>query len=386
MSRFLCITCLLLNATAVAFGINVQQAGDARIVEAKQPRQTPGLAERADRLRAENLRLTEQHDLELARKQRYQGLTLAGLLLVSVLSVGLYLSHRRLRRANLQLEEQVESNDRSQQHQDELTARLAQADRMESLGSLAGGIAHDFNNLLVGVVCNAEVLQMFHEQTPESQKCLDGILKAAETASGLSRKMLAYAGRQLSEKRPLDLNQIVEPIVSLVQSGLMHADIRFTPSSEPAIANVDSTQVEQIVLNLVHNANEAMGDTEGVVQVSITEEHIQDSTSDPYLLGKALPSGNYVAIEVRDSGPGIEAADIPRMFEPLQSSHPERGRGLGLAVVYGHVNRHDGLIRVRSQVGNGTTIRILLPRSEHTATADEPTSTATSLPKSPSGP
>ena len=386
MSRFLCITCLLLNAPAVAFGIDVQQAGDARIVETKQPRQTPGLAERADRLRAENLRLTEQHDLELARKQRYQGLTLAGLLLVSVLSVELYLSHRRLRRANLQLKEQVESNDRSQQHQDELTARLAQADRMESLGSLAGGIAHDFNNLLVGVVCNAEVLQMFHEQTPESQKCLDGILKAAETASGLSRKMLAYAGRQLSEKRPLDLNRVVEPIVSLVQSGLMHADIRFTPSSEPAIANVDSTQVEQIVLNLVHNANEAMGDTEGVVQVSITEEHIQDSTSDPYLLGKAVPSGNYVAIEVRDNGPGIEAADIPRMFEPLQSSHPERGRGLGLAVVYGHVNRHDGLIRVRSQVGNGTTIRILLPRSEHTAAADEPTSTATSLPKLPSGP
>lgn len=386
MSRFLCITCLLLNAPAVAFGIDVQQAGDARIVETKQPRQTPGLAERADRLRAENLRLTEQHDLELARKQRYQGLTLAGLLLVSVLSVELYLSHRRLRRANLQLKEQVESNDHSQQHQDELTARLAQADRMESLGSLAGGIAHDFNNLLVGVVCNAEVLQMFHEQTPESQKCLDGILKAAETASGLSRKMLAYAGRQLSEKRPLDLNRVVEPIVSLVQSGLMHADIRFTPSSEPAIANVDSTQVEQIVLNLVHNANEAMGDTEGVVQVSITEEHIQDSTSDPYLLGKAVPSGNYVAIEVRDNGPGIEAADIPRMFEPLQSSHPERGRGLGLAVVYGHVNRHDGLIRVRSQVGNGTTIRILLPRSEHTAAADETTSTATSLPKLPSGP
>ena len=386
MSRFLCITCLLLNAPAVAFGIDVQQAGDARIVETKQPRQTPGLAERADRLRAENLRLTEQHDLELARKQRYQGLTLAGLLLVSVLSVELYLSHRRLRRANLQLKEQVESNDRSQQHQDELTARLAQADRMESLGSLAGGIAHDFNNLLVGVVCNAEVLQMFHEQTPESQKCLDGILKAAETASGLSRKMLAYAGRQLSEKRPLDLNRVVEPIVSLVQSGLMHADIRFTPSNEPAIANVDSTQVEQIVLNLVHNANEAMGDTEGVVQVSITEEHIEDSTSDPYLLGKAVPSGNYVAIEVRDNGPGIEAADIPRMFEPLQSSHPERGRGLGLAVVYGHVNRHDGLIRVRSQVGNGTTIRILLPRSEHTAAADEPTSTATSLPKLPSGP
>ena len=402
MSRFLCITCLLLIAPAAALGTNVRLAGNARVIQAQQSGQTPeptGRTERpehteptqatdsaettestestqatnrAARLQAENLRLTKQHNLQLARKQRYQGLTLASLLLISWLCIVLYLSHRRLRhvrRAYQQVAQFEQSGlNRSQQSadqsSDQLSIRLAQAERMESLGSLAGGIAHDFNNLLVGVVCNAEVLQMYHEQTPGSTKCIDGILKAAETASELSQKMLAYAGRQASEKQPLDLNEVVSPIVSLVKVEPAQTDVRFTPSKKPAIANVDKTQIEQIVLNLLHNAREAIGDDEGSVCVSITEEHIQDSTSDPELLGKAVPGGNYVAIEVRDNGPGIDAADIARMFEPFRSSRPGRGRGLGLAVVYGHVNRHAGLIRVQSQLGSGTTVRILLPRSQ----------------------
>jgi signal transduction histidine kinase len=364
------------------FGINVRQADDTRVVGTAHTGQTTGLTQREKQLQAENARLIRQHNLDRSRKRRYQVLTLAGLLIATVLSGVLYLSRRRLHHTNLQLKKQVESNERSQQQQGELTARLAQAERMESLGALAGGIAHDFNNLLVGVVCNAEVLQMFHEQTPDSKKCVDGILKAAETASGLSRKMLAYAGRQPSEKRPVDLNEVVQPIVSLVQSGLIHRNINFTASDKPAIATVDNTQVEQIVLNLIHNANEAIGDKEeGLVHVSIVEEHIRDSTSDPHLLGKAVPGGNYVAIEVRDNGPGIDTADIPRMFEPFQSSHPERGRGLGLAIVYGHVNRHEGLIRVQSEFGYGTTIRILLPRSTHSTAANQTTSTAKSSPK-----
>ena len=320
------------------------------------------LRETTVQAQAENDSLAADREAALNKIQMYQW---TSLIIVSTLAALLAFSLFRVRRANEKLSEQIASNQRGQKVQEELTDRVAQADRMESLGALAGGIAHDFNNLLVGVVCNAEVLQMYHDQTPQSEKCLNGILKAAETASDLSRKMLAYAGRQPSEKRAADLNKLIRPIVSLAQSGLIDSNIEFIASDKPAIANVDETQIEQVVLNLLNNASEAMGDRDGSnITVSIGAETISETNSDPFLIGAAHPPGNYVYIEVSDTGRGVSASDIRRIFEPFQSSNPQRGRGMGLSVVYGHVNRHDGLIRVRSGIGEGTSFRVLLPKSD----------------------
>lgn len=340
------------------------------------------LRKQSEQARAENESLTADRNVAVYQKRRYQILTLCGMIIVSVLAGFLYVSRGRVQRTNAQLQEQVESNLRGQKLQEELTERVALAERMESLGALAGGIAHDFNNLLVGVVCNTEVLQMYHTQTPATEKCLNGILKAAETASDLSRKMLAYAGRQPSEKRAADLNELVRPMVSLAQSGLKDCDILFRASDQPAVASVDGTQIEQVVLNLINNAKEAVDDLEGTIEVTIGRERLDEAYSDPHLIGAAAPSGRYVYVEVSDNGCGVASGDMPRIFEPFHSSSPARGRGLGLAVVYGHTNRHDGLIRVRSSVGEGTTFRVLLPECDATPETVSFGSTQFDLPES----
>lgn len=286
-----------------------------------------------------------------------QWVLVALIAVMSCLIAVLWVNNRRLRsRAphDLATEPQLDPDTQS---------RLDQAERMQSLGALAGGIAHDFNNLLVGVVCNAEVLQTYHDLSDEGRQCLDGILKAAATASDLSRKMLVYAGRQAPRKEPHDLNDVVRRILSLAESGLVGASIGFHASPEPAYSNIDRSQIEQVAINLLTNAAEACKATgrPGGIQIRIGYDDLPQDPSDPLLFGAAQLAGRVVFIEVQDSGVGIPASEVPKIFEPFHSSQQERGRGLGLSIVYGHVLRHDGLIRVRSRVGEGTTIRILLP-------------------------
>lgn len=320
-------------------------------------------ADRGERLGTQSVRSVRDPAIHQGDARYYQLLSVGVAGLSSLLLLVAYLSHRRLRRANRELRERIASNNEGQQLQEELATRVTQAARMESLGALAGGIAHDFNNLLVGVLCNAEVLQKYHSQSPAAERCLDGILKAARAASDLSQKMLAYAGPEASEKRPADLNEIVGHVVSLARSGMVQSDIRFTPSTVAAVSDVDGTQVEQIILNLINNATEAFGERPGTVEVTIGHEQVAAGASDPYLFGPASAEGKFVFVEVQDNGPGIKGVDITRIFEPFQSSNNARGRGMGLAVVYSLVSQHNGLIRVRSCADSGTAFRILLPQS-----------------------
>ena len=270
-----------------------------------------------------------------------------------------------LRNMNQRLKAEILNTDRQRMLKERMELRLAQTERLESLGALAGGIAHDFNNLLVGVIGNADLLRHLEPVSASGMQCLDGIIRSAETAAGLSRKMLAYAGKQPAMKRVIDLNDAVERMLPLLRAGLGgRHQIAFIPGDGALLAEVDAEQVDQILLNLVTNAAHATGDQSGIIEVTTGSTFLSAIPVDTPTFGNRRIGGPFVWFEVTDHGRGIAESDLARVFEPFYTTKEKSpGHGFGLAVVYGHVNRHDGLIQLSSGLGEGSRFRILLPRS-----------------------
>jgi PAS domain S-box-containing protein len=240
--------------------------------------------------------------------------------------------------------------------------RLAQ--KMESLGVLAGGIAHDFNNLLAVMLGhNALVLTKLAEGSVEHQHVLKA-MAAAERAAVLTKQMLAYSGRGHFEIRPTDLNELVRQNVSLLGAALPKNVSVFGRYDEaiPPIA-ADAGQLQQVVMNLIMNASEAIGTKPGVVTVSTGVRDIGPgdlSVRSP--TGEPLVPGRYVVLETRDDGSGMDEALLYRIFEPFFTTKAT-GRGLGLAATQGIVRGHRGGLRVVSAPGAGTTFTLLFPAS-----------------------
>lgn len=252
------------------------------------------------------------------------------------------------------------------EHSKNLQKRITDMQRIESLGMLAGGVAHDFNNLLVGVLCNAELLQNETQSTcPDTdfeRERIDQIIQSAEKAADLSKQMLAYAGKTQIVKVPAELNSIISRIQSLlVSTAGQHTNLELDLSPDAIVANVDATQIEQILLNLVSNASQAVGG-EGEIIIRTGSEYIESLQTDDLLFGTREIGGQFVYFEVHDSGVGISPEKVKHIFDPFYTSR-EDGRGLGLAVVFGFVKSHDGLIRATTTPGEGTCFRILLPAS-----------------------
>ena len=293
---------------------------------------------------------------------------------ILVLSAALVYSRFRLAETRKQLSSEIQCSLENQEIREHLEQNVHRLKRMESLGSLASGVAHDFNNLLVGVICNAELLRKRMTQDDFSRECVGQLIQAAEKAAGLSRQMLAYAGKQSIEKAPHDLNQLVQDLFSVLQSTVgEHVKISLQPNAEVQVALCDATQIEQVILNLVTNARDA-SPQDAILAMRTGRETI-DVIDEQYLYGSRLDGGTFAFIEVQDSGSGVPQAALEHIFEPFYSDHGS-GRGLGLAVVYGIVEAHDGLIRVTSKPNEGTTIRVLLPL----VTVDQPRSTRHSAP------
>ena len=278
------------------------------------------------------------------------------------LLTALYLSRHRLRRVEKRLSEEEETSRQSNEIRAGLELKLSRLRRMESLGLLAGGVAHDFNNLLVGVMGNADLLRLKFEKSDENYEFtndqVNKIIHAAETAAHLSRQMLAYAGKQQIDRKTVDLNQLVTRLTPALQSTLKD-DIELTTTlwSLPLVSEVDETQIAQVLLNLVTNAVAASGNS-GQIHIRTGNESLK--YVDECLHGNRAIGGDFNFIEVEDFGCGISIGGIERVFEPFYSDN-ENGRGLGLAVVYGMVNSHDGLIRAESELGYGAKFRILIP-------------------------
>jgi PAS domain S-box-containing protein len=247
---------------------------------------------------------------------------------------------------------------------------LRRAQKLESLGVLAGGVAHDFNNLLTGIMGNASILA--EELTPEDphQELIREISRASERAAGLTRQLLAYSGKGRFVLENIDVSQQVREIRSLIHTSLpktVNISLELDQNLPAIIA--DGGQIQQVIMNLVINAAEAIGpDRSGWV---VLKTRVQDVDAMMSKTLDDLPEGRYVDLEVHDNGCGMDEATKAKMFDPFFTTK-FLGRGLGLAAVLGIVRGHNGAIKVYSTPNEGTTIKVLFPAEREKAPARGP--------------
>jgi len=241
---------------------------------------------------------------------------------------------------------------------------MLHSQKLKSLGVLAGGIAHDFNNLLMVIIGKAGVARKQLEAGSPALKALDHISTASQRAAELCKQMLAYAGKGRFEMQVLNLNKIIEETVQLLQISIAKGvDLKFLPEENLSPVCGDGTQIRQVVMNLVVNASEAMESKEGTIIVKTGIAKVsQDYLSETYL-SQDLPEGEYVFMEVTDAGLGMSPETQAKIFDPFFTTK-FAGRGLGLAAVLGITRGHKGALKIESKLGEGTTFRFLLPKSE----------------------
>lgn len=248
-------------------------------------------------------------------------------------------------------------------------ARERDSQRLESLGVLAGGIAHDFNNLLAAMLGHVDLAAFKLPHDHPSRPDLEVARKAIDRAADLTRQMLAYSGRGKIQVRLVDLSEVVRDNLRLLRVALpkrVQVDSQLAQGL-PAIA-ADAGQLQQVVMNLVTNAAEAIGPDGGTVRVTTHARDLGLETEElSGLAGARLPSGEHVFLEVADEGCGMDEETAARMFDPFFTTKAT-GRGLGLSAVLGIVRAHNGGISVRSAPGQGSTFRVAFPAYSGTET------------------
>jgi signal transduction histidine kinase/CheY-like chemotaxis protein len=241
-----------------------------------------------------------------------------------------------------------------------LEQQIQESQRLESLGLLSGGIAHDFNNLLTVILGNARLALGGSMESSALRSRLGRIRAAAEHGAALTEQMLVYAGRGSHVRKAADLSRLVDEMLELVRASLPEGITLETDLAAEAWVEVDETQLRQVVLNLVTNAGEALAGREGTVSLRAGSVRADSA----YLAGARgapdLEPGTYAFIEVADTGCGMDASTERRAFEPFFTTRAS-GRGLGLAAVLGIVRGHGGGVKLASEPGRGSTLRVLLP-------------------------
>jgi CheY-like chemotaxis protein len=235
--------------------------------------------------------------------------------------------------------------------------QVRQAQKMESIGLLAGGVAHDFNNLLQVIQAHAALARRPAVDAEARDTHLRNVLDAADRAGRLTRQLLAFSRRQPLKLEATDLADLVGRHLAMVRR-VIGEDVTVELSAQPDLDQVrcDRTQIEQVLLNLCVNARDAMPDGG---QLTLSLENV--TMGEAYVAANPWArAGRYVALSVADTGRGMDAATRERIFEPFFTTKGS-GTGLGLAVVYGVVRQHSGLLRVYSEPGQGTTFKVYLP-------------------------
>ena len=255
-----------------------------------------------------------------------------------------------------------------------LELKVQHAQKLESLGVLAGGIAHDFNNLLVGILANSSyALRKLPSADPKLRSSIEDVQTAAVRAAELTKQMLAYSGRGPVSMQPLDLNELVEEIAQLLATVVSkRARVEFSLAAELPRVRADAAQLRQIVMNLMTNASDALGEQNGVIAIATGVVQADRAYLESAYLDEQLDEGRYVYIEVRDSGMGMDLSTRERIFDPFFTTK-FTGRGLGLAAVLGILRGHRGAVKVDSAPGRGTTFRVLLPCPELPDETDDET-------------
>ncbi len=247
--------------------------------------------------------------------------------------------------------------------------------RLESIGLLAAGIAHDFNNLLTGIIGHAQLLEQVLE-IPEDRQMAASITEAGERAAELTKQLLAYSGKAIAQMQTLDLAGLIRESEGLIRASVpkkIHFDLQV--NRLPPIT-ADPNQIRQVLLNLTLNAAEAIGeDCAGSVTIETGTEHIEGAHFD--VMPDQPVQGTFGWFEVRDTGCGMDSTTVAKIFEPFFSTR-FLGRGLGLAAVAGIVRAHRGLLRVKSNPGNGSAFRVYFPlAADDAAVTPEAAETAT---------
>jgi PAS domain S-box-containing protein len=253
----------------------------------------------------------------------------------------------------------------------QLQQQLNEAQKIESIGTLAGGIAHDFNNLLTAIMGNTQLALSRLPRDSPAQSLLKESLRASERAASLTRQLLAFSRRQRLERCVVNLNDTIRDFLRMLQRIIgENIAIRMNIAQDLWPVFADAQQIEQVIMNLAVNARDAMPQGGQLLiethNVTLSEEFCR--------IHPAARPGRYGQIVISDTGVGMDSETLRRIFEPFFTTREQgRGTGLGLAVVYGIVKQHDGLIEVRSEPGRGTSITIYLPvvRKEPLQSADE---------------
>jgi len=251
---------------------------------------------------------------------------------------------------------------------------LRQSQKMEAIGQLAGGVAHDFNNILTVIHGHASLLLVDKSMGTSAARSAQQIAQAAERAAGLTRQLLTFSRRQVMQARRLDLNEVVSNMTMML-GRILGEDIALQLNywPEPAFIQADASMIEQVLLNLVVNARDAMPKG-GQLAIKISVTRIGEQQHE-YAPDKR--SGQYVCLNVSDTGCGIEPENLRHIFEPFfTTKEVGKGTGLGLATVYGIINQHKGWIEVESEIGKGSTFRVFLPEGKEATSVKEAKSAA----------
>lgn len=242
---------------------------------------------------------------------------------------------------------------------------MVETQKLESLGVLAGGIAHDFNNLLTSMLGHASLARMKVPVDSDMVHNLQQIETAAINAADLCNQMLAYSGQGQFVLEPVNVSGLIEDTLQLLQLSISKkAVLQLDLSDDLPTIMGDMTQLRQVLMNLVVNASDAIGDRSGVIGVRTgwgraTTDYLMDTA----ISGGELSPGDYFYVEVSDNGCGMDAETLERIFDPFFTTK-FTGRGLGLAAAHGIMRAHNGAIRAYSEVGRGSTMRLLLPLPE----------------------
>ena len=245
-----------------------------------------------------------------------------------------------------------------------LQEELLHAQKMDAVGQLADGIAHDFNNLLTVILGNTAMVRDRLTDDCELSDLLGLVEHAAEQAAGLTRSLLTFSRKLPARLEPVDLGRVAEESVAMLRRMLpSHVELELdTPGDDPAVVRADRVQLQQVLLNLVINARDAMTEP-GTLRISVgSADHVPAAQIADEPNGVPGPMAGWVCLAVSDTGKGIAPDVQPRIFEPFFTTKSRgRGTGLGLAIVHGIVTGHEGHIEVDSAPGRGTTFRVLLP-------------------------
>ncbi len=247
--------------------------------------------------------------------------------------------------------------------------KLKQTAKLESLGLLAGGIAHDFNNLLTGILGNTSLAIDLLPTTHPAVRSLQDAVEASERAAHLTMQLLAYAGKGRFVIQAIDMSAIVREISTLVKASIpRNVRLRLDLADGLPCIEGDAMQIQQVIMNLVINAAEAIGESgDGTVLVSTGLHEVDHSYIQQTFSHNEISPGRFVSLEVHDTGIGMDPATLEKIFDPFFTTK-FTGRGLGLAAVLGIVSSHKGALRVYSTPGRGTTFKVLFPATEVHAT------------------